>query len=180
VESIVNCNSFGGGTFERGGSSYANQSTVEQVDNERWKCRHVYRKTVASALLQIVLVSRPLLQHIGANANDPLGKLLHPMRVIGLMLGVDESTDINELHMSGIRSSCLLFQHSLTLCHSNSPLHVQVLAKDHHGGSGSGLHRPIHQIVIVDPAAIAACAAPQSCSLQDNAQETATGKHFLC
>ena len=110
MESIVNCNSFGGGTFERGGSSYANQSTVEQVDNERWKCRHVYRKTVASALLQIVLVSRPLLQHIGANANDPLGKLLHPMRVIGLMLGVDESTDINELHMSGIRSSVCFFK----------------------------------------------------------------------
>ena len=75
---------------------------------------------------------------------------------------------------------CLFLQNFfvLKLCYSNSPLHVQVLAEDHDGGSGSGLHRPIHQIVIFDPAAIAARSAAQSCPIQNNAQETATGKQF--
>ena len=86
-------------TFQR--SEYQNDIASEQLDAERNSRQHAVRKTVATASLQIVLLSKALLNHIGLNANDPLGQLLHPKRVLGLMLGLNESKDITQLHISG-------------------------------------------------------------------------------
>jgi hypothetical protein len=80
---------------------YQNVAATEQSDVERNVRQHAVRKTVATASLQIVLISKALLNHIGLHANDPLGTLLHPKRVLGLMLGIDEFKDIMPLHRSG-------------------------------------------------------------------------------
>jgi len=82
-------------------SEYQNVAATEQLDAERGARQHAVRKTVATASLQIVLLSKALLNHVGLHANDPLGTLLHPKRVLGLMLGVDEFKDIVPLHRSG-------------------------------------------------------------------------------
>lgn len=112
VESLVNCSTLpnpGGrhqGTptppdnrFQR--TEYQNVSPAETLDAERSARQHAVRKTVATASLQIVLLSKALLNHVGLHANDPLGTLLHPKRVLGLLLGVSETKDIMPLHRSG-------------------------------------------------------------------------------
>ncbi|EFX77290.1 hypothetical protein DAPPUDRAFT_321563 [Daphnia pulex] len=83
---------------------YQNVAATEQLDVERGARQHAVRKTVATASLQIVLLSKALLNHVGLHANDPLGTLLHPKRVLGLMLGVDEFKDIVPLHRSALCS----------------------------------------------------------------------------
>ena len=93
----------GNNTFQR--SEYQNEVASEQLDAERNARQHAVRKTVSTASLQVVLLSKSLLNHIGLHANDPLGQLLHPKRVIGLMLGLNEFKDITELHISGL--TCL-------------------------------------------------------------------------
>ena len=90
----------GNNTFQR--SEYQNEVASEQLDAERNARQHAVRKTVSTASLQVVLLSKSLLNHIGLHANDPLGQLLHPKRVIGLMLGLNEFKDITELHISGL------------------------------------------------------------------------------
>jgi len=90
----------GNNTFQR--SEYQNEVASEQLDAERNARQHAVRKTVSTASLQVVLLSKSLLNHIGLHANDPLGQLLHPKRVIGLMLGLNEFKDISELHISGL------------------------------------------------------------------------------
>ena len=89
----------GNNTFQR--SEYQNEIASEQLEAERNARQHAVRKTVSTASLQVVLLSKSLLNHIGLHANDPLGQLLHPKRVIGLMLGLNELKDITELHISG-------------------------------------------------------------------------------
>ena len=58
---------------------------------------------------QVVLVSRPLLQHVRANANDPLGQLLDANRVVGLLLAVDSQQDVTELHRSGMQGATYFY-----------------------------------------------------------------------
>lgn len=82
-------------------SEYQNVVAEEQSDAERNARQHALRKTVATASLQIVLLSKALLNHVGLHANDPLGTLLHHKRVLGLFLGVNESKDVMPLHRSG-------------------------------------------------------------------------------
>lgn len=92
---------------------YQNVAATEQLDVERGARQHAVRKTVATASLQIVLLSKALLNHVGLHANDPLGTLLHPKRVLGLMLGVDEFKDIVPLHRSG---NCVGAELTTSLC----------------------------------------------------------------
>lgn len=74
---------------------------VTEKDAERSSRQHAVRKTVTASTMQIVLLSKALLNHVSLHANDPLGTLLHPKRVLGLMLGIDEAKDITPLHRSG-------------------------------------------------------------------------------
>ncbi|KAI9553615.1 hypothetical protein GHT06_021537 [Daphnia sinensis] len=85
-------------------SEYQNVMAEEQSDAERNARQHALRKTVATASLQIVLLSKALLNHVGLHANDPLGTILHHKRVLGLFLGVNESKDIMPLHRSALCS----------------------------------------------------------------------------
>lgn len=48
-------------------------------------------KEIASSRLQMVLLSPTLLQFLARNTNIIIGKLLHPDRVIAIMLGVRDS-----------------------------------------------------------------------------------------
>lgn len=82
-------------------NDYQNEAAAEKLDSERSASQRAMRKTVETASMQIVLLSKPFLRHVGQHANDPLGQLLHPKKVIGLLLGLDESTDITPLHISG-------------------------------------------------------------------------------
>lgn len=82
-------------------NEYQNVMAEEHSDAERNVRQHALRKTVATASLQIVLLSKALLNHVGLHANDPLGTILHHKRVLGLFLGVNESKDIMPLHRSG-------------------------------------------------------------------------------
>lgn len=112
VESLVNCSSLpapGLGQSSLGNSGrrlarqeYQNDAAAEQLESERSATHYALRKTVETASLQIVIVSKPLLTHVGRHANDPLGQLLSPDRVIALLLAVDEAVDITPLHRSGI------------------------------------------------------------------------------
>ena len=108
VESLVNCSwldtalgscSTRRKSFQR--SEYENDAAAERLDAERSVEHRALRRTVSTASLQIVLLSKSLLNHVALNANDPLGKLLHTHRVMGLFLGVDQFKDINQLHKSG-------------------------------------------------------------------------------
>ena len=82
-------------------SEYQNDAAAERLDAERSVEHRSLRRTVSTASLQIVLLSKSLLNHVALNANDPLGKLLRTDRVMGLFLGVDQLKDINQLHKSG-------------------------------------------------------------------------------
>ena len=111
VESLVNCSilPMSGGRlqcptppdnrFQQ--TTYSNVPLSDTLDAERSARQHAVRKTVATASLQIVLLSKALLNHVGLHANDPLGTLLHPKRVLGLLLGVDETKDVMPIHQSG-------------------------------------------------------------------------------
>ena len=92
-------------------TEYQNVSASGKLDAERSVRQHSVRKTVATASLQIVLLSKPLLCYVGLHANDPLGTLLNPRRVLGLLLGVDESKDIMDIHRSGTLSSHYFLLH---------------------------------------------------------------------
>ncbi|KZS05962.1 putative Phosphoinositide 3-kinase adapter protein 1 [Daphnia magna] len=85
-------------------NEYQNVMAEEHSDAERNVRQHALRKTVATASLQIVLLSKALLNHVGLHANDPLGTILHHKRVLGLFLGVNESKDIMPLHRSALCS----------------------------------------------------------------------------
>ena len=105
VESLVNCSSLTlqpstSKSLQR--SEYQNDVAAEQLDAERSVEHQTLRRSVSTASLQIVLLSKSLLNHVALNANDPLGQLLHPKRVMGLFLGIDELRDVNQLHKSGI------------------------------------------------------------------------------
>lgn len=108
VEGLVNCGGPGarpmqhtdGRAFER--SDYQNEAAVELLEEERLSLERSVRRTVSMASLQIVLLTKSLLNHVGLHANDPLGGLLHPKRVLGLLMGLDEKKDISQLHISGI------------------------------------------------------------------------------
>ena len=101
VEDLVNCNMLRQ-TFR---NDYQNDLAAEQLDVDRSVQHNALRRAVSAASLQIVLLSKSLLNHVAVNANDPLGQLLHPKRVIGLFLGVDELKDVTQLHESGFCSS---------------------------------------------------------------------------
>lgn len=105
VESLVSCNGGGiqhpdGRAFER--CDYQNEAAAELLEMEQNSRQRSVRKTVSTASLQIVLLTKALLSHVGLHANDPLGGLLNARRVIGLLLGLDERKDITQLHISGI------------------------------------------------------------------------------
>lgn len=86
--------------FQR--TEYQNVVATEQLDAERSARQHAVRKTVATSSLQIVLLSKALLHHVSLHANDPLGTLLNPKRVLGLVLGIDQEVDITPLHRSAL------------------------------------------------------------------------------
>lgn len=90
-------------------TEYQNITATEQLDAERNARQHAVRKTVSTSSLQIVLLSKALLHHVSLHANDPLGSLLHPKRVLGLILGVNETKDITPLHRSGTSTLFLFF-----------------------------------------------------------------------
>lgn len=105
VESLVSCNGSGiqhpdGRAFER--CDYQNDAAAELLEMEQNSQQRSVRKTVSTASLQIVLLTKALLSHVGLHANDPLGGLLNAKRVIGLLLGLDERKDITQLHISGM------------------------------------------------------------------------------
>lgn len=110
----------------------------EHSDAERNVRQHALRKTVATASLQIVLLSKALLNHVGLHANDPLGTILHHKRVLGLFLGVNESKDIMPLHRSGNLfddgSFRAKYSHRFFFVFFSS-MFLWFLAKNHHDGS---------------------------------------------
>lgn len=83
-------------------TDYQNIVATGQLDAERSARQHAVRKTVATSSLQIVLLSKSLLHHVSLHANDPLGTLLNPKRVLGLVLGIDQDIDITPLHRSAL------------------------------------------------------------------------------
>ena len=48
-------------------------------------------KEITSSRLQLILLSPTLLQFLARNSNVVIGRLLHPDRVIAIMLGVRDS-----------------------------------------------------------------------------------------
>ncbi|XP_057378339.1 uncharacterized protein LOC130700317 isoform X2 [Daphnia carinata] len=85
-------------------NEYQNVMAEEHSDAERNARQHALRRTVTNASLQIVLLSKALLNHVELHANDPLGTILRYERVLGLFLGVDENKDIMPLHRTALCS----------------------------------------------------------------------------
>ena len=116
-------------------------------------------KEITSSRLQMILLSPTLLQYLARNSNVVVGRLLHPDRVIAIMLGVRDSQITAQNRHSLVSFPQWIHleakDHDLEFVQTVLYFSTQILQRN--SGSNSGTNAPSNQVCVISATFFTKC-----------------------